>query len=118
MVPTIAVHGSNGEVMAPLVDAGRYYPTHPRNVRITRVTSDEEVNLSVRQAMVGLEVRATFNHKSLPQVLKKGEVACYLEDLAEVFEQHGNTEAATHLRGFGTNGLDLYLLNAGTYQIA
>ncbi len=96
MVPTIIVHGSDGKVMAPL-GRGEFLMAKPEEVIVSSVINDPEIPLSVREALVGLKVRAMFTAEQLNGAVPEGSRVCYVEDLAESLVVASEKAAAEEL---------------------
>lgn len=120
LVGTICVHGSSGEVMAPLgVD---FYRGERVPIRITQVDPDEDTPLPIRQALVGLVVSAIFTKQQLMEVGSFGHLpdGCRLAYAAELIEllRSAKFEAeACLLAQICPGNLDMYVFEPGTFEV-
>jgi hypothetical protein len=120
MVETVMIHGSAGQVLAPLGSPGTFVPGRRRNIRIVRVGTDESVPRSVREALVGVTVSAIFTGQEMRTYtslkLDPDMMFAYAEDVDEILRAVGKQEAACDLRQVAPNRLDLYGFEAGCYE--
>ncbi len=92
MVPTVMIHGSDNEVMAP-IDNGHFIKGKRRNILII-ASGDDDIPLSVRQALVGITLSSIFDSEQFHDLLPPGGRLVYSEDAAEALEAANEAEAA------------------------
>lgn len=125
MVGTIMVHGSDGEVMAPMCDhPGEFYLGKPRMIKITRVGPDENTPIGIRQGLVDVSVRAMFDRKYLcrmgrfQDVVPEGALVAYVEDIVDALKEAGKQDVAEAVwEEGGKEPLALYVFEPGTFEV-
>lgn len=123
MVGTIAVCGSRGEVMAPIIGrSGEFIRGRPRLINVTQIGSDEDVPLAVREDLVGIKVRTIFDRcylgKGFHSVLAEGSLVAYIEDVVDALRAAGKDRAASALWGAsGEEPLAFYVFDPGTFEL-
>ena len=112
MVGTIFVHGSDNEVMAPFGSGDTFIRGKCAAIRVTAVGKDKETPLSVRGALVGMEISCIFtkaqlgpNFASLPD----GCRLAYTTEVIAALTVAGKDAAARDLRNCSPNDLDMYV---------
>jgi len=121
MVGTIVVHGSDGEVMAP-IESGRFIKGKRRNVLITAASSDEDLPLHVRQALVGLTISTIFSPEQVNGAAPEESRVAYASEVAEALEAADKVEVAedflTALKENRCDGeYDLIVFKSGEYEL-
>lgn len=122
----IAIHGSNGEVMAPFGPQGEFIRGKPGKIKVTSFKLNDDAPLEVRQQLVGLEIPTMFTDDQLVVAgyprneLPKNCHAAYARMVIKALNDKGTPEAR---RAAGTlqilcgDELDLYIFEDGTYEI-
>lgn len=79
---TILIHGSDGCVLAPVTPSdfieGKWF-----DIRVTSVSSDEDLPESVREALVGLVIPTIFSAEQVKGAVPEGSRVAYSDDVAE-----------------------------------
>jgi len=106
-------------VMAPLFEEFRYIKTRPQNIEITGDYKfcDPDIELDFDNVLVGVQVRAIFNHRSLGLIVDPGNVAVYLGDIIEALGRVGQTETAARLKSIQASSLSLVILDENNYKV-
>ena len=124
MVKTIAIHGSSGEVMAPIAGhPGEFMTGKPRIISVTGLGTDESDPLIVREALVGVEVRTMFDRsylgKNFYEVVPEGALVAFIEDTVEALRNAGKTEAADLLweETAEKEPLAMYVFQPGIFEL-
>jgi hypothetical protein len=81
MVGTFRIHGSKGEVLAPIGN-GEFLQAKRQDI-ITAVSDDEDLPLHVRQEMVGLRISTIFSAKQLKGFAPPESRIAYADEVAE-----------------------------------
>ncbi|MBM3255955.1 MAG: hypothetical protein FJZ04_00585 [Candidatus Moranbacteria bacterium] len=117
------IHGSNGEVAAPLDTLGVFYTGKWVTVLITKPSPDEDVPLEVREAMVGLKVDTIFTVEQIKEQTGKdfglppGSRLTYAPAVIEALAKAGKVEEAEILEELMPKVLDMYSIPPGTYEV-
>lgn len=123
---TITVHGSNGEVMAPLWGhPGHFITGKPRMIKIIQVGPDKETPIEVREGLVGVTVRAMFEKHHLTEhfdgfedLLPDKVQVAYTGDVVEALREAGKEEIANALwERMERDPLTFYVFEPGTFEL-
>ena len=106
-------------VMAPLFEEFHYIKTWPQKIEITGHFRfcDPDIVLDFKNALVGIQVRAIFDHRSLGLIVDPGNVAVYLGDLIEALGQVGKADAVERLNAIKASNLSLVILDENNYRV-
>lgn len=96
MVGSIMIHGSNGEVMAP-IGGGEFIRGKRQNILIVDVSKDEDVPLSVRQALVGMTISTMFSSEQLSGAAPPGSRTAYGSEVVEALKKTNKSAEARKL---------------------
>jgi len=96
MVGTIIVHGSGGNVLAP-VCGGKFIEGRREDVLVTAVSDDEDLPLHIRQAFVGLTISTIFSSEQLNGVVPTGSRVAYASEVAEALTAAKKVDIAKQL---------------------
>lgn len=122
MARTVQIQGSD-EVMAMFGQPGVYYRGKWENAKITKTSTDKDVPLEVRKALVGLTIPTIFTKESIENQTKtnfpipKESRLAYCLDVAEALESAGKQKEANQLRNTFNNSLDMYVIEKEVYEI-
>lgn len=119
------IHGSNGEVMAPFGSSGFYIRGKYQKVRITSLLSDEDVPLSIREALIGLEVNTIFTRdqlhdqvgEKLSSLLQVGSRMAYVAWVCDSLRQAGKVEESSFLKELAPDEFDMLELNQTSFEL-
>jgi hypothetical protein len=114
-MPTIAVHGSDGEVMAPAGSDSVFIRGKHRKIRVTKTGPDENTPAVIREALVGLEIPVIFDHTQLE--MPEGAIAAYITVVRDVLFANKKGYAAQVLQSAISDRYDMYVFEAGTYEL-
>jgi len=96
MVGTIMIHGSNGEVMAP-IGGGQFIRGKRLDIRVVRPPKDEDVPMSVREALVGMTISTIFSSEQLHGAAPPKSRMAYGREVVEALEKAGKETEAQEL---------------------
>lgn len=88
-VGTIAIHGSGGDVFAP-IGAGSFIPGRWQLVKIVKISDDDDLPMPVRSALVGLNVWTIFSDEQANGAIPIGSRIAYVRDVAASLTLSGN----------------------------
>ncbi|HUD04060.1 MAG TPA: hypothetical protein VMR73_01030 [Candidatus Paceibacterota bacterium] len=125
MPPTITVHGSDGEVMAPMGRPDEFLRGKHTRIKVTVSGSDGETPKIIRDALVGLEVETIFSREQLAEqgcddlvaVLPEGSHLAYGGKVIEALQKAEKTDAAKALQEMMPNELDMYVFEGGIFVL-
>ncbi|MBX4198259.1 hypothetical protein KW782_02890 [Candidatus Parcubacteria bacterium] len=120
MVPTVMIHDSDGEVMAPAGKPGLFVRGKRQMILVTALGKDEQTPLVVRQALRGMKISTIFTKEQLgvdlPEV-PEGSRLAYASEVIEALEADGEDEAAESLRILAGNELDMYVFEPTSFTL-
>jgi|SRR6185436_17976899 len=90
-----------------------------RKIRVIAVSDDETVPLSVRRALVGMEIWCECGTEEISAVsgnVPKGSRMARAETVFEELIRSAKSEVAQDLSRVCTWGLDMYVFQPGTFQ--
>ncbi len=96
MVPTIEVMNSDGNVLAPIGN-GSFAVGKRRDILIVRASTDEDLPLYIREALVGRVISTVFGPGQLNGRVPPGSRVAYGEDVVEVLREAGEALLAEEL---------------------
>ena len=113
------------KVMAPLIHGWHYLETDPEEIEIIGpVTTYDPVDpcnysrvVHFQDDLLGVKVRAIFNHQSLGLLVDQGCVGIYLGDLIEAVNFNGNLKTVERLRDISSDDLSLLIIRGESYRI-
>lgn len=120
---TVIIHGSQGEVMAPLGQPGTFYRGKHVKVLINQVCQDKDVPFAVREGLVGIKVRTIFTIEQIFEQtgqdfsLPKEARLAYAPAVIEALEAAGKNTEARLLEKTAPDRLDMYVLRPGTFAL-
>ncbi|TSC69573.1 MAG: hypothetical protein G01um101456_132 [Parcubacteria group bacterium Gr01-1014_56] len=96
MVGTIIIHGSNGEVLAP-IGGGEFIPGKRQDILIIAVCKDEDLPIEVREAFVGMRISTIFNSEQVKGAAPPGSRIAYSIEVVEALRKTGKDKEAEML---------------------
>lgn len=120
MIPTVTIHGSQGEVLAPFGSSGFFITGKRRKVKVVKVGPSEDTPLIIREALVGLEISTIFTKKQIGQGFKEvpnGSRLAYVEDVIDALLREDKREAAAALKVKAPLRFAMYVLEPGTFEL-
>ena len=110
------------EVMAMCGDPMVSYRGKWQNIKITKVSDDEELPLDVRESLVGLIIPTIFTKEQLESKGVKLSISddsrlAYVDDVVNVLENAGKNKDAEQLEKRYPDFLDMYVAEGGIYEL-
>lgn len=121
MVPTVMIHGSDGEVLAAAGTPGTLIKGKRQNILVTKISDDADTPLTVREALVGMVVSTIFTKEQLGKQFTSvpdGSRAAYACELIEQLDAAGKKDAANDLQIITSNEFDMYVFEPGIFELA
>ncbi len=117
-IGTVMIHGSQ-EVMAPLGGSGEFHRGKRAKIKLTKVGTDQDTPLIIREALVGLVICTIFDYEQMGKRLGTpvGSRLSYVEEVVETLKAAGKTEAAQVLEAMNSGELALYSFNEDEFVV-
>ncbi len=112
------------EVMAMFIEPMVSYRGKWQDIKITKVSGDEDLPLNIRESLVGLTIPTIFSKEQLesqeaelPNKISDNSRLAYVPDVVNVLETAGKGDEARQLEELYPDFLDMYVAEGGIYEL-
>lgn len=119
-VRTTPIFGSK-EVSAPILDGTTFIRGRRVAIKVTGVGRDTDTPLTIRRALVGLEISTIFNWQQMPKTKytnPEGSRAAYVMEVIERLRVAKKTGEADLLKEIAPGPFDLYVFEPEIYLVS
>ena len=119
---TIPIRGSE-DVMAMFGTPGTFYRGKWQDIKVTKISEDEDTPLSIRKSLVELVIPTIFSKEQIEKQtgakfpISTGSRLAYSSDVIEILKSNKKYEEAKQLESISPDSLDMYVIEKEIYSL-